>query len=30
MYYNVMTMTVMVIPNSCPLKEKKNDHYDQS
>jgi hypothetical protein len=30
MYYNVMTMTVMVILNSCSLKEKQNDRYDQS
>jgi hypothetical protein len=31
MYYNVMTMTVMVILNSVSsLKEKQDDRYDQS
>jgi hypothetical protein len=30
MYYNVMTITVMVILNSFSLKEKQNDRYDQS
>jgi hypothetical protein len=29
MYYNVMTMTVTVILNSCSL-EKQDDGYDQS
>jgi hypothetical protein len=29
MYYNVTTMTVMVILNSCSLKEKQDDRYDQ-
>jgi hypothetical protein len=30
MCYNVMTMTVMVILNSCSLKENQDDRYDQS
>jgi hypothetical protein len=28
MYYNVMTMTVLVIV-TCSLKEKQDDRYDQ-
>jgi hypothetical protein len=30
MYYNVMTMTVMVSLNSSSLKERQDDRYDQS
>jgi hypothetical protein len=31
MYYNIMTMTIMVILNSCSsLKEKQDDRYDPS
>jgi hypothetical protein len=31
MHYNVLTMTVMVIINSCSsLNEKQDDRYDQS
>jgi hypothetical protein len=29
MYYNVMPMTVMVLLNSCALKENQDDRYDQ-
>jgi hypothetical protein len=30
MYYDAMTMTIMVILNSCSLKENQDDRYDQS
>jgi hypothetical protein len=30
MYFKVMTMTVMVILNSCSLKENQDDRYNQN